>query len=267
MSNNPNNKERVKARIDVEPVEFQATTEGALMSTITLSKYVNTCMRGVFKDYTGCNIYPVLNDPYSGLHPVRCDLYFSLGSDNATGAKISAFRQIGSGNNNRTAPDRIDYMAMIRDHNARMSSLNCAEITQEAIDCVHPLIYTELVNSIKETAADYRNKTVVKEQTTRVPYSTGEIVTPIITMVDINQIMKLIFNGSVLEKSNYEYSVMPVRNISALGQQGQVYTGKAWGQNFLYQITRLDKDALMDVSNEIGYINRTGNIDCFTESF
>lgn len=267
MSKQTNSDERIKARIELEAIEFPGTTESTLMSTITMSKYINTCLNKVFKDYMGCKIYPMLNDGYSALHPVRCDLYFTLGGDNLKGSSIAAFRQIGTGVTKQVTGNRANYTAMISDHNARLSSLNCAEITQEAIDCIHPLLFNEIIRSVKETPEGYRNSTVVREQTTQVPYSTQEVVTPIISLVDIAQLMKLLFEGSATEKSAYEYMVQPIRSINMLNPQPGMYNGTAWGENFLYNISRLDKDMVLDVCNEIGYISRTGNADCFTDSF
>lgn len=264
---NTNTNGRAKARIELEKIEFPGTTESTLMSTITLSKYVNTALNKVFKDYMGCKIYPMLSDGYSMNHPVRCDLYFSLGGDNLKGSSIAAFRQIGGNVTKQVTGNRANYTAMISDHNARLSSLNCADITQEAIDCIHPLLFNEIIRSVKETPEGYRRSTVVREQTTPVPYRQSEVITPIISLVDISQIMRLLFEGSAVEKGDYEYMVQPIRSISMLNPQQGMYNGNGWGENYLYSVSRLDRVQLLDVCNEIGYISRTGNADCFTDSF
>lgn len=261
-------KERIKAVLEVEPVDFPGTTESAYMSTITLSKYVNSIFRNAFKDYVGCKIYPIFNDAYTMRHPVRCDLIFSLGSDNLTGAKLAAFKPVADPVKAQIGGARANYTDMISSHNARIRNLNCAEITQDAIDIFHPLLWNELAKTTNETSKAYQDKGIVKEQSTSVPYSaTTEIVTPVISYIDITNIWKVLCSPAKDDKD--EYMVTPVRSIAAMNpaiQQQAYYNGQAV-ENYLYQISKINRDDFMDLMNEVGYVSRTGNVDCFTDSF
>lgn len=268
-------KERIKATVKMEAVDFPATTKTAFMSTIRLSKYVNTLFRAVFKDYIGCKIYPVSNDAYSMRHPVRCDLYFTLGSDNMAGGTIAAFKTITGPVKANVSGGLANYTEMIGQHNARLKSLNTAEITQDAIDIIHPLLWKELSMQTQENPVMYNKKGIVREQQTPMPYNIqSEVITPVISNVDINAIMQLIFNGNDDESDNAaksaggEYMVTAVRSIAAVNPQAQLYVNQnAGGENYLYNISKLDKNEMMDLMNEIGYISRTGNADCYTDSF
>ena len=264
--------ERIKATVKMDPVEIPYTTETALMSTVKLSKYVNTLFRNIFKDYTGCKIYPVSNDAYSARHQVRCDLYFTLGSDNMTGATLTAFKTIADGVKAKVSDGVANYTAMINNHNARLKSLNAAEITQDAIDIIHPLLWKEVAMQTKETAEMYNKKSIVREQSTPMPYNmASEVVTPVISFVDINAVIQFITNGGFQEDGKAptsEFLVSPIRSIAAVNPQAQMYVNpNMGGENYLYSVAKLDKNEMMDVMNEIGYISRTGNADCFTDTF
>lgn len=261
---------RIKNIIEMEPVNIPKTTEAALMSTVTLSKYVNTLFNGVFKDYTGCKVYPVLNDIYSARHQVRCDLYFTLGSDNLMGAKIAAFKPIANGVKS-TIGAKANYTEVIMQHNARLRSLNSAVITQDAIDIIHPLLWFELAAQTKETAEAYSKKGIIKEQSTPLPYNDrSQMVTPVISFADIDSIISTIEHGCTLDKKTGrrfdDHYITPVRSISSIANQQYMYQQAQTGvENYLYQISKIDKAQLNDLANEIGMISRTGSADCFTD--
>lgn len=262
--------ERIKATVEVEGTGLPVTTKAALMSTIKLSKYVNSFFKGIFKDYIGCKIYPVFNDAYSQRHPVRCDLYFTLGADNCSGATLSAFQPISDPVKATTSNGTANYTAMICAHNARLKSLNTAQITDDAVDIIHSLLWREIATQTKETPEAYSQKSVVREQTTPMPYNMGsEVVTPVISYIDINVLMEIIVNGTSKDDSKKldEFLVTPVRSIAMMNPQAQMYAQSAPGENYLYQVCILNKEELADVMNEIGYISRTGNADCFTDTF
>ena len=264
-NNNAKNNERIKAVLEIEPIEFPDTTRTALMSTVTLSKYVNTMLRNTFKDYVGCKIYPIYNDAYSGRHPVRCDLMFSLNGDNMTGAKISAFKPVAEGVKAQIGGTKANYTEMISNHNARVRNLNCAEITQDAIDIIHPLLWNELAVNTKETAKAYQDKGIAKEQSTTVAFAANEIITPMISFISIENIWKFLCGKDKKD----EYMVTPVRSLASMNrmeQQAAFYNGQTT-ENYLYQINKINRDDFMDLMNEVGYISRTGNIDCYTETF
>lgn len=267
-------KERIRATVQVEPIEFPATTKTAFMSTIKLSKYVNTLFRAVFKDYIGCKIYPVMNDAYSMRHPVRCDLYFTLGADNMAGGSVAAFKTITGPVKANVNGGVANYTEMITQHNARLRSLNTAEITQDAIDIIHPLLWKELSMQTQETPEAYSKKGIVREQQTPMPYNAqSEVITPVISNIDINAVMQLIFNemdnaNDGTKAATDEYMVTAIRSIATMNPQMQMYVNQsAGGENYLFSIAKLDKNEMMDLMNEIGYISRTGNADCYTDSF
>jgi len=261
--------ERVKAVIEVEPIDFPETTISSYMSTITLSKYVNTLFNKVFKDYLGCKIYPVLNDQNSMRHPVRCELYFTLGSDNMHGARISAFSSV----QNPEKPEvGANYTSYIGIHNARLKSLNSAAVKQDAIDILKDLLWYEVGSTTKETAEAYSNRSIIREQSTPVGYAMNarsEIITPVVAFVDINKIMHLLFSGK--DDKTDEYMVSPIRSIAAMNPQplmyGQVNQLGQQSENFLYSIAKLNRDDFADMMNEVGVVDKTGHADCFVGSF
>lgn len=257
----------------VTPVELPSTTKSSMMTTVTLSKWINSLMKKTFKDYLGCKIYPVLNDQYSGMHPVRCDLVFTLGSDNLAGSTIAAFKPVADPVQFTKTNERANYTEIISGHNARLANLNAAEITQDAIDIVHPLLWNNIAMQTKETAAKYKERGIVKEQSTPTPYNLkSQIITPIISFVDINAIMSTFVHGAPIDEKGRRFDdimIQPIRSIVSMNPQ-QAYGINNYNMestNFLFLVNQLDKEVMSDVANEIGFINKAGYADCYTESF
>lgn len=273
---NSKKREKVTFNLDHHP-EFPATNESAMMSTKTITKYVNSLMSKIFADYIGCNIY-IDNSPYvqtqvADAHPVRLELYFQLtNADPTLSNRIYAVRSVADKAKDYYEKGSMNYVARTMGHNNIVTQNKTTELTQDAVDILSKMLWREIALSlpIDATPEDFEKKSVSYEaySTSGSPYTyvtpaTQRTIYHIVTCVDINSIFDILFNDSDNDDERFVYQILPVKPIIF----NNVAQNSDMRQKWLFSVNRISPQKFNDLCNEIGIYDRTNGINIFTESF
>ena len=204
MSTN-NNQPKIKLAL-AEPLEFNGTADSALMTTLTLAKYINELLLGTFADYIGCRIYPNTDNTALTQDPVVVDLHFSLNGNNNRGGKYQAFVPVGSAEaaSNSSAPN--NYLAMAGAHNARVSTTSASVITQDACDLLFDCIGFPLNQKVKCNPKSFKDTGMTVE------CNAGNAgIQCIIRGISINAIMKILYGG---KNNAHDFMIAPIKPIT-----------------------------------------------------
>ncbi len=262
MSNETKTKQTTAKLSLVEPVPFDGTSECKHVTNVNLAMYINALFKSAFKDCIGCTITP--NTTGSG-DLIDLDVYFAPGGDNGKGSKLSAFAPAGVSVNTPAVDSqkKFNYVAMAMQHNYRASTTSSQQITAEAVELLYDLMSWSVKGNLKKSPKSFADCGVVLETAIPGQYGTTKPqVYNIVRKVDINAVMKIIFGG---ESNNYEFLVTPVKPVmtAMAAMPGAMPVDGKW----LYAITKLDREAVADLSNELGFYNKVSDLGIVTDTF
>lgn len=264
--------ERQKTRIELtERPEFPATHEGMLTTSNDLCRHVNTLMKNVFADFVGSKVY-VDQQSVNGqivinpLHPVQLELYFNVGGATTPtdSKKVLAFRSIEDkikdsvykGGANNIIQRTIGM-------NIAVSTNKCSEITQDGIDIIGDLLWNDVAGSIgKMTPKVLNDRGITVEGSTTAaasPYNPNpqRVVYNIVRQVDIDKILKLIFDN---KNNEIAYQTKPIKPIDYVQKQDGT-------TRWLIEVSRLNLRNYTDLCHSIGLYDTGSGINFVTESF
>ena len=81
----------------------------------------------------------------------------------------------------------------------------------------------------------------------------------VIRGIDINEVMRVIFGD---KKNTFDFWTVPIKPVV---QNTMINSPVA--TNWLYGITKLDRDNTSDLGNELGFYNKTSDIGIMTQTF
>ena len=214
--------QKVIARIEIEPIPFDGLLKSKIISTIDLSKLVNSVFRNALADYEGSIILPMQNGQFD------CTLYFKdRGPIRGQSDQIKNLVSITGPNRGVSAVDRITAF------NNRTSN-KLYSLTEETKQ-----ILSEFMSVKKGQNINWNQH--VFEQTEQT-YN-ANIVYVKVCNIDIIKILKKIYGGKVA--GDYcDYNITIIRP-----------TGL---NNYLISIQQLDTKEVEKLAQSVGII-QTGN--------
>lgn len=257
-------KETKKAKLYLaEPVEFDGTSEAKYLTTISICKYINELMRGAFVDYVGCTVTPNAGNNKSLCgEAISVDLYFAPNSDNGKGSAIRAFCPVGTDNKKEpeSTPVKNNYVSLALQHNTRVTTTSTMQITQNAIDMLYDLLLSPLKANVQPNPKSFSSRGLAVETTDASQYGNPKpYVYNIIRGVSLDAIMKVIFGD---KQNNFEFQVTPIKPV--LATQG---INGSLDSKWLFVISKLDKNELGDIMNELGYYNKQSTCGIVSATF
>ena len=261
--------------------DFPVTNDCAVLSSYKLSKYVNTLFEQVFKDYTGCILYAdqtryqgsqgqnVINNS----HPVQLELYFAseYPKHDDDDRKV-AFEPITDSIKNKYGnggEGKTHFLEYALGLNAAITQNKLCEITADAIDLIHPLLWGDVASRLSRDpkAKEFATKGVTVES--MVPRQTHNFNNPssqnmvynVIRFVNIDVVLNVLFSEL---NDEYRYQVVPIRPLT---QQMTGYVVPNSDQKWLFAVYRINQQNFYDMCNEIGQFNTVGGLNVYTESY
>lgn len=256
VTENQEKAERQPLKLNIDhPEEFTGAIKCKYLTTLDLSKRINSMLRPLFKDYKGCFIEPATStDPYA-VGPVNVRLYFLPMSNNREG-QYTAFVEAGT---SFEAPKKVKSNGIIAaalKMNAVTRRSESYEPTQELVDIIYYNFLAYGVKSkIKPTVKDFMEKGIVTESVAenRNVYGSSQLIYSQINGVDIARIIQVRCG----DKKGKEYMVIPTRAIPTATNTATT--------NWWYCISELDRREVERMANEMGYMDRTSSIPMYSE--
>lgn len=210
------------ARIEIEPIPFDGLLKSKIISTIDLSKLVNSVFKNALADYEGCIILPMQNGQFD------CTLYFKdHGGPVRGGDQIKNLISVSGQNRVGSAVDKITAF------NNRTSNklYSLSEETKQ--------ILSEFINIKKNQKINWNQ--LVFEQAEQAYNAT--IVYVKVCGIDIVRILKKIYGGKVDgDRRDYNITLMRPTGLN----------------NYLISIQQLDTKEVEKLAQSVGII-QTGN--------
>jgi len=217
-----NEEQKVMARIEIEPIPFDGLLKSKIISTIELSKLVNSVFKNAMADYEGCIILPAQNGQFD------CTLYFKdHGPIRGQGDQIKNLISITGPNRGVSAVDRITAF------NNRTSNklYSLSEETKQ--------ILSEFMAVRKDQKINWNQHVFEQAEAT---YN-ANIVYLKVCGIDIVKILKKIYGGKI-DGDRCDYNITLMRP-----------TGM---NNYLISIQQLDTKEVEKLALSVGII-QTGN--------
>lgn len=260
-TNNNQNQPKIKLAL-AEPIPFNGTADTALVSTLTLAKYINELFFGTFIDYIGCRIYPNTDNAALTSEPVVVDLHFSLNGNNNRGGKYQAFVPVGTAEASTKGDAPNNYLAMAGAHNARINTTSASVITQDACDLLFDCIGFPVNQKVKCNPKSFKDAGMTVE------INAGNAgIQCIVRGISINSIMKILYGG---KNNEHDFFVAPIKPITLMSDVTNGFGGvNNDPKNFkwLYVIYKMDKSAIQDLYNEMGLYNKIADSGVITATF
>ena len=216
-----NENQKAMARIEIEPIPFDGLLKSKIISTIELSKLVNSVFKNAMADYEGCIILPMQNGQFD------CTLYFKDHGPVRGGDQIKNLVSITGPNRGVSAVDRITAF------NNRTSNKLYA-LSEETKQ-----ILSEFMAVRKDQKINWNQHVFEQAEAT---YN-ANIVYVKVTNIDIVKILKKIYGGKI-DGDRCDYNITLMRP-----------TGM---NNYLISIQQLDTKEVEKLALSVGII-QTGN--------
>lgn len=272
---------RTKATIRLaQHPEFPSTIDCAAMTTSSISRHVNSLFRRVFADYEGCKVIVDQQQDPNGIsvlnqiHPIQVELYFPLGNvTDGDNSKVYAFRPITDKINNQKSnlSNNMGYTSRCLGHNIAMTTNKSSEITQDAIDIFHPLLWREVQmrTSVNPSPAEFANLGIYVEGSTSnnsgiyTSQVNSRIIYNIVKFVDINSILSILFGEKDEDTgSRLIYQVTPIKPFDA-NMNTNMITQR--DRKWVFYVYRNNEQSLADMVNELGGYNVTNSLNICTD--
>ncbi len=243
------NKNETKQKIfEVKGVDFDAHAESKFMNTYELGGKLNSLLKGVFRDYSGCEIGSCSsNSPALIQQQFRQgELHFDI---------VLKYNPNGQGIPNLIARGETDVSGKggAAAAVARLSSIVGSDssriytVTEDTKAAVAELVGNigsmNWNQRIVEVGSAYDNITNRQELLVKI------IGIPLINLIELYYATEYVDDDGM--KTKYEYTVAPVRQTAMQG-------------SMLVQITKMDQRTVGELANSMGvYNNQASYISCF----
>lgn len=219
---------REKAKLVVEPSEFDGLLKSKLTTTLALSRQVNALFRPVFSDFEGSIVTP------NQFGQLDVTLFFK-DKGNAMDGQIKSLVPVTETVTGGGAIDRIMRMNL-------RNSAKSYDFSEETKEVLSDFIYTRGNSNPKW-------KEHIYEQTEQ-NYNGYTIYVKVLG-IDIVRVLKKIY-GNKVNGSFIDYNVSIIKPIGV--------DNSGANQNYLVNIQQLDSKQVEKLANEIGIIPVSGSI-------
>lgn len=241
--------DRKKATMDVEPIEFDATTTTMLMSSEKMCGYINSIFSSAFADFAGSCIqlnsqgaantvvpgYPVYPNPDGIVADVPVNTYYAtlfFRPQEGTEGTHNLIRLDGSdpkSTNGNTFNDQLRRMINI---SARSRSF---DLNQDTKDILEEFMYRAPFQT--ELNKDYWNRHVVEvNQLIGNSFNAKEVAHVKVAGLSLNALMAKTFGEKDENGDDLEYLVVPFVPPTETGMSSRI----------MFQVSRLNSQNLSD---------------------
>lgn len=232
------------------PLEFTGTVTTMLTTSTKLSMQINEVFKPLYEDWYGSEI--IASDKVPGMLVVN----FLFKALNEGDDEKRAFLPVGKSQNrsSNATLGQINYINAVNRRNDTM------EITEYGATSIYSIMSKDIQKSINSKSIDGMRESMkryVGETHNQIMYSNVQNIYNIVTGIDINKVLSVIFGSKDERDDNIVYKARPIRPVT------DMVTSRP---NYIVEVQKMTIGSFSEAMRDMGAMPMPGNISAVTET-